>query len=418
MLHMSTEISSSSRIVAPSPLTSQRQMRDLNSSVILDLLWDAPIDTGLTASELVEKTNITRATVLSICGELREQGWVTEDRAPTEVPGRGRQARRFTFNRQKHLVAAADVGFRSVTAVIADLKGTILGRAQRLTLDDPFQQDRTQLLLETFNEALHQASTPREQVNSACIGVAAPVTHDGTPYPSDPPNPFWENMHIDQSRLHNFCPLWSSHIENDANLAAIAEQHARESEYDGTMVTLLAGVRMGSGIIINGGLFKGFHGGAGELGYLDYFSRTNMVPGLSTGSLGPLGTASTLISQQKHDSTLQETHEDDPEQSDFDHVLAAAAQGDLLAMEILMKIRGQLTATILTLGHLVDPELVIISGGAAQKAASLVPGIASELAKTMPFPPTIKVSNLGRDVVVVGAIHNAIQQVRRNIFPG
>ncbi|MFT3943344.1 MAG: ROK family transcriptional regulator [Ancrocorticia sp.] len=414
---MSTDTPLSSRIVAPSPLTSQRQMRDLNSSVVLTLLWDAPTDTGLTASEIVEKTNLTRATVLSICGELKEQNWVTEDRAPSEVRGRGRQARRFTFNRRRHLIAAADIGFRSTTSVIADLKGTVLGRGQRVTVPESLKENRTDLLISTLDEALHDAYATPEQIDAACIGVAVPVTHDGTPYPSEPTNPFWENMRIDQQRLRSSYPTWHTYIENDANLAALAEGRTRSNLNSNTMVTLLAGQRLGAGIIINGELFRGVNGGAGEMGYLENFTSINTELSPPIGSLGIIGSVHKLLweaRQKKKDTTLWEIGTNETNWPDLDDVWFAAQKGDNLAKDIVKRVSDHLTAAILTLSNFIDPGLVVIAGGAAEQAIPLLPDIRTKLAKHSPFPSTVEISILGRDVVLTGAIHNAIQQVRLN----
>lgn len=244
-------------------MSSQQQAREFNVSAVLGMFWNTPAGVGLTASELVGMTGLTRATILSICDELREQGWVTEDRAPSAIPGRGRQARRFTFNQRRYLIAAADVGFHSVTSAISDLKGTILGQAQVSLVDHQWQADRTQHLLDTFEQALREANVEHNEIEMGCIGVAAPVTYEGEPYPGQP---FWELMRIDQERLRSFAPRWRIIIENDANLAALAEQEVRVGKLRSPMVTLLAGERLGAGVIVNGELLKGFHGGAGEMG--------------------------------------------------------------------------------------------------------------------------------------------------------
>ena len=62
--------------------------------------------------------------------------------------------------------------------------------------------------------------------------------------------------------------------------------------------------------------------------------------------------------------------------------------------------------------YLIDPSLVIIAGGAAAQVAPLLPRLEAKLSELTPLPPAIETSTLGRDVVLLGAIHNAIRQVR------
>ncbi len=374
-------------------------------SAVLGMFWNTPAGVGLTASELVGMTGLTRATILSICDELREQGWVTEDRAPSAIPGRGRQARRFTFNQRRYLIAAADVGFHSVTSAISDLKGTILGQAQVSLVDHQWQADRTQHLLDTFEQALREANVEHNEIEMGCIGVAAPVTYEGEPYPGQP---FWELMRIDQERLRSFAPRWRIIIENDANLAALAEQEVRVGKLRSPMVTLLAGERLGAGVIVNGELLKGFHGGAGEMGHLEYFQKTE-------GSLGFVGSARRLVHEalrKNHNSLLREIPDEDLEHLALEDIFDAADSGDILARDVLTKISDHIALAISTATYLIDPSLVIIAGGAAAQVAPLLPRLEAKLSELTPLPPAIETSTLGRDVVLLGAIHNAIRQVR------
>lgn len=381
-------------------VTSPQRVRDLNRSLLLELFWDAPADVGLTASELVDKTGLTRATVLAICDDLRDLNWVSEDRAPYVVPGRGRQARRFTFNRARRLVAASDVGVRSVTSVVADLKGIILGRAQHVFEDDGWEMDRTTHLMETFEEALATPGVARDQISEACIGIAAPVDLDGMPFPG---NPYWDLVRIDLNRVLEYAPGWSLCVENDADLAAFAELHAAGADSASPSVTLLAAERLGAGIRVNGDILRGANGGAGEL---DYLAR---VDGAGS-SLGITALARDLAHEAMAERGISSLW--GCEEPSFAQINRAASTGDVLASTIVRKIEDHLAVAILTLSNLIAPAVVIIAGGAAELAVPIIPQVQSRLAETLSFPPTVKASTLGRDVVLHGATQRAIARVR------
>jgi len=386
-------------IVARSP----QQMRDQNAAIILDRIWDAPDGAALTASEIIDSTGLTRATVLAICSDLRELGWVVEDRAPSAVPGRGRQARRFAFNAHRRLVVAADIGLSSVTCVVADLHGTVLGRVRHLNDDMPAPLDRTAQLMGCIQEVLALAEVDASRVGAACIGVAASVDRNGAPLPGDP---FWENFRIDLTRLAAVAP-WSTTIENDANLAATAEFAADPSGGSDPLIALLSSDRFGAGLIVRGELMRGAHGAAGEMAYLDYVRAVDNPYGLSL--------AARLLVDAAHVSgrnTVLGDRRPGEEETVLREVLDAVEQGDEVAREIVAVLVERLALTISTFAQFVDPARVVVAGGVADTVAPLLPAVRARLTQLLPSSPVVESSALGRDVVLVGAVRTAIAQLR------
>lgn len=382
------------------PVTSTQAVRDLNSSLVLDHFWQAPADAGLIATDLVAGTGLTRSTVLAIADELREAGWLHEDRAPSLVPGRGRQARRFTFNKQRCLVVACDIGYRSATCVVADLKGELLGRASRRFDGREAAVDRTGEVLEAVVEALQSAQVAPERVQAACFGLAAPIDRHGEPYPG---NPFWDAVRLDFQRLRDFAPGWIWAVENDADLAAMAEISQPGRQGLDSSVTLLAGEWLGAGIVINGEVFRGANGGAGEMAFLE------RVSGVGS-SLGPSAVARTALGEALvagQNSVLEGQR-----RPSLAAIADAAASGDRAAREAIARTEEQLALAISTLSGFLDPGTVIIAGGNAGVLAPLLERIQDRLAQLVAFPPALQASLLGRDVVLLGAVQRALAAVR------
>lgn len=387
------------------PVTSTQAVRDLNSSLVLDLFWRAPVNTGLTATELVESTGLTRSTVLAIADELRDAGWLVEDRAPSLIPGRGRQARRFTFNRERRLVVASDIGFRSITSVVADLKGRLLAKASHRFEGQEWTADRMGEVLQTINEALLAAGVSHDRVESVCFGLAAPINREGVPFAG---NPFWDAVRIDLDRVRTFAPEWTITVENDADLAAIAEMQVADHRATNSAVTLLAGEWLGAGIVINGELFRGANGGAGEMGFLE------RVTGVGS-SLGPSAVARNLVLEGIAAGRVSRLQNDS--RPSLESILAAATAGDALAVEVVERLEEHLALTISTLSSFLDPGMVIIAGGNAELLASLLDSVQARLTDLLPHPPVVASSTLGRDVVLLGAVHSAIAAVRGSALP-
>lgn len=400
MKSMSRPEHAASQLGARASMTSTQTVRDVNSSVVLEQFWQAPVDTGLTATELVESTGLTRSTVLAISDELREAGWLLEDRAPSTIPGRGRQARRFTFNKSLRLVVGSDIGFRSVTSIVADLKGTVLARVSHRFDGREFSTDRTSEVLETINEALRSAEVSIDDVGSACFGFAAPLDRNGVPFAG---NPYWDAVRIDLARVHAMAPGWSITVENDADLAAIAEMHLAEHVAGFSSITLLAGEWLGAGIVVNGELFRGANGGAGEMAYLE------RVVGVES-SWGPSAVVRNLVldaialgepTTLKADASLP-----------FEAIVTAAQAGDALAVRAIAQLQNHLALTVASLSSFLDPGTVIFAGGNAPLLAPLLGAVRAQLAELVPYPPELICSELGSDTVLLGAVHSAITAVQ------
>ncbi|MGB4779073.1 ROK family transcriptional regulator [Microbacterium sp.] len=381
---------------------SPQQMRSRNASIVLGYLWDAPSGGALTASEIIAGTGLTRATVLAICTDLVEAGWVVEDLAPGGGPRRGRQARRFAFNAERRLVVAADVGFTSVTCVVADLRGTVLGRVRRL-YDEPSSCDRTAELMDCIAELLAAAGVDAARVGAACIGVSASVDRTGAPLPG---NQFWEAFRIDLARLASVAP-WPTTIENDADLAATAEFVADPSRPSDPLVALLSSDRFGAGLIVHGEVMRGAHGAAGEMAYLGQVRGVDNPYGLSL-------TARELVdaAHAAGRRTVLGARRPGTEETVLQEVLDAGGQGDDVANEIVAELIERLALTISTISQFVDPARVVVAGGAAKAAAHLLPAVRERLAELLPISPVVESSSLGRDVVLVGAVRTAVAYLR------
>ena len=111
------------------PGMNQSAVRRVNTSVILRALAVSAGPLKLTA--LAERTGLSRRTIELILDSLVEAGWVAElDRVPASGSA-GRPARRYELRAEHALLAAAQINTEYASAVVADVRGRIVGRAQR-----------------------------------------------------------------------------------------------------------------------------------------------------------------------------------------------------------------------------------------------------------------------------------------------
>ncbi|KQY21235.1 hypothetical protein ASD16_18115 [Cellulomonas sp. Root485] len=387
---------------------SSRHLREASARLVLDHLWDAGEVTG---SALIDATGLSRATVHGVCDELIEQGWVTELESLRAADHRnGRPARRYAFDARAGVVVGVDAGQHRISATVADLRGVTLSRTVLpVTPQDGTTARRLALIEEGTLTALADAGADLRSVLAVAVGVPAPVDRDGRTVFQD--NPFWELMNPDIAQHLRERHGWTMLIDNDANLAAVAEHwqgHGRDARCH---VTLLAGERFGAGVVDDGRLLRGAHGGVGEMRYLDFVEGVGSADGIAA-MVRDDARAQLHRLDGRTGSSLQDV---DPARLDAESVFAAARDEDPLAVSVVEHVAARLARIVATFASIYDPERVIIAGAVAESCEPLLELVRHELDRYVD-PPGIQVlaSGLGRDIVTVGAVKRALDHVREN----
>lgn len=191
-------------------------------------------------------------------------------------------------------------------------------------------------------------------------------------------------------------------IDNDVNLAALGEQRRGRARGIQDVVFISVGTGVGMGIVLGGKVFRGAHGGAGELGMLP-MAPDHIASDLR--ELGPLeliaGGAGLAARWSSH------TGEDASGRDVFD----AAEEGDPRALEMLEDQAGALAMGVRAVQALIDPALVVFGGGMGTRRDVLA-RIEKALARHGTPPPEIEVSGLGERAGLVGALEAALDAVR------
>ena len=196
-------------------------------------------------------------------------------------------------------------------------------------------------------------------------------------------------------------------IENDVNLAALAET-ARGAGPDFVFVS--AGTGLGMGIVLDGQLFKGAQGAAGELAYLP------IAPGGADAAAGhrrpPLETAvapQTIVNRAT-DLGLHDV-------SSSEDVFAAARAGEPAAGRAAVEEGHHLATVIAAVVAVIDPGKVVLAGGIGRNGDLLLGPIRSRLAELVPLrPPEVTVSATGPDGSLLGAIDVGVARARNASF--
>lgn len=356
---------------------------------------------SFTAADAMSATGLTRATVLGVCAELEEAGWVDEIASPRQDGvQRGRPARHYALRSRAAVIIGVDAGEHTLAAKAADLRGREIAVVRR-GLDSAAVEAsaRVGMVRDLLEQVVVEAGAEGAPRLLTVVGVPAPVDSQGRSPSGD--HDFWPAMNPGFIELLDGKVL----VDNDANLATIAEHAGGDSDH---MAALLMGERFGAGLIVDGRLLRGAHGGAGEMRFLDSVLED------SRGADGVAALARRWTREALAAGRRSPALEAIPagRLSAVD-VFEAAHEGDALAQTVLDRIGDRVARIAAILASLLGVERVVVAGAISaaidpvlEHARTVLPRIA-----TAPFPELVA-SDLGRDVVLHGAIEHALARLR------
>lgn len=378
---------------------------------VLDFAWAAG---EFTATDAMASASMTRSTAIDAIDTLVSAGVLRElpnARAAGSYRA-GRPARRFVLASDLGVVIGVDAGDNHIAVTVADpLDRTLVHH--RTDLDSTQSPAvRRATILRHLQLALDEAGVTRDSVLAVCVGVAAPVNRAGI----SPPHPdgFWERTNPGLAEaLEEWAPVVE--IKNDAQLAAIAEGTVGAAVGCRDYVALLAGERFGGGVVVDGHVLHGAHGGVGESIVFDHIIGVGSAFGLSYALQDQVraGVESGEIHSDSAIGRLAATDRVDPR-----IVLIAAASGDADALLATSRVGATLARVVGVLGSMYDPSRVIVCGAVAESVDPVIAAAREVVPAELHLPaPEILASTLGAEVVSIGAVATARRAAREVAVP-
>jgi predicted NBD/HSP70 family sugar kinase len=365
----------------------------MNDRAALDLLLSAG---PLTRTEIGARTGLSKVTVSQVLGRLEARGMV--EPVGSQSGNRGPNAALYAVVPSIGYAAGVDVGPDGITVAVADITGTELGRGSV----PGGSEDLIDSVHKAVAAATAEAGVPEDGLRSVVIGtpgVVDPVTY-AVDLVIDIP---WHPALPGALRERLGCPV---SVENDVNLAAVAEQaHGRASDTD-VFVLLWVGRGLGMAVVLGGRLHRGAGGGAGEVGYLP-------VPGapLTTVLSDPSAAAfQSLVGGHAVCALAVKYGLDDS--SPAAAVAAAGADHPMLD-----ELGDRLAVGVAAICAVLDPSLVVLSGEVGRAGGvSLADRIERAVTRIVPVHPAVRVTEVAGDAVLAGAIHVATRNAREAVF--
>lgn len=345
-------------------VTSTSLLRDVNRSAVLRLIGQAG---PIARVDIVRRLGLSPATVTAVTRELIAAGLV---RVVDQVPSsRGRPALLLGLVSSAAQAVGVKVAPDHLVAVRVDLDAEVLAR-----FEAPFDaaaSDALDRLAATLAEWLPSANDGSLLLGVG-LGVGGVVDPQGT---VDSPMLGWSGIALGpflEERLG--IPVL---VDNDVNTLAIAERlYGRDLE---NFVTVTIGRGVGLGIIINGDLYRGFRGGAGEFGHVTVVDGGPACACGKHGCLEAVVSDPALVTRARGEKLLKRGQ-------GIERLHALADGGDPAAARIFAEAGEILGRAVGDLVTVLSPQLVLVSGEGTRAWQYMEPSFSRAFRECV-FPP-------------------------------
>lgn len=394
-----------------------QNVKYINKHAVLDLIRFT--SGGISRVELAQRLALTRAAVTPIVNDLISSGLIHETQSRSAASGRPPIL--LEINAKRGMVAGIDMGATHLTILIANFAAQVLAENEI-----PFDiangpTDCIQRADENLRSLLAGLGLGLPDLAAIGLGVPGPTVAKAGMVLSPPIMPGWDRFPI-RDTLEKLwgCPV---SLNNDAELGVLGEWAYGAGRGEQNLAYIKVGTGIGAGLFIDGQIYRGATGSAGEIGHMTIDENGPLCTCGNHGCLEAMAGGKAIaakarqaISQNKR-TELADIHP--VETITAMEIAKAAARGDLVAQEILSEAGNQLGIAITSLVNLFNPNIVVVGGGVAQTGdLFLEPVRKMVLKRSLPASAQavrITTALLGKRSSCIGAVVQALSTALHNI---
>lgn len=391
------------------PIGSRELMHQLNAARLIHELRERG---PLSRADLSRAIGLSKPTVNALVDVVEELGYITSTSEYGVMNGPGRPGRLYSFRADYGHILAADIGADKVIVMIADLDGSVLAkvRVDWHGSDRAMDGDILKVFRNACDAAMEKAKIDSSRLMNVVVGIPGVLSKDGI-ISHIPQIPEWEGLALERELSSMFaCPVV---VEREVDSFVRAEKWLGRARHLSNAVLVQLGVGVGAGLLVDGVVFHGANGAAGEIGSMPIgtVDTTQKAFGQFEWACGGAGIgvrgARAALSQDGK-AILAEAG-GDVESIDASTVFATARAGDPVAARIVNDAVDALGVGIAVLVCAFNPEVVILSGGMTMSQDLIVDRLVGQLETMVPFPPHVVVSDLTDSAVSLGAIKYGLE---------
>jgi predicted NBD/HSP70 family sugar kinase/biotin operon repressor len=354
-------------------------------------------------ADIARWTGLSRSTVSSIVAELHDVGVVVDrENSGRGAAGSGRPPALIALDPAAGYALGVDFGKRHLAVALADLSHEVLGE-QRVEMTDDYEAGEGMVrAAELVDRLLDDHGAQRDRVIGVGMGIPGPVQKTGM-VGSSAILPGWAGT-APQDRMAELLEL-PVRVGNDANLGALAESTWGAGRGSASVVYLKLATGIGAGIVIQGRLFEGAGGTAGEIGHTTIDETGDICRCGNRGCLETYAGAAAIASLMSR--SLGAVLE--PEA-----VLSRAAEGDPGCRRAIADAGRHIGVAVANLCNLVNPERIVVGGSMGQAGALLLDPLRESVSlRAIPSAGedvSIVPGELGERAELLGAVALVLQE--------
>ncbi|MFH8801491.1 ROK family transcriptional regulator [Streptomyces sp. NPDC017936] len=400
--------------------------RAINDRLALRLLQD---EGPLTAGQLKQLTGLSRPTVADLVERLGASGLI-EVVGEAGARRRGPNARLYGIVADRAHLAALDVRTEGVAVRVSDLLGRVLAEASAPIGGDTGTGSAVEQAVTLVERVVEEAGVDRPHT----VGIGAPglidpasgELRDSTGLPA------WHRRLV--AALQERLPEARVSVENETNLAALAEQREGAARDRDTFVLLWLGHGTGAAVVLDGSLRRGASGGTGEIGFLPV-PGTRGLPSATDceGGFHSLAGAAAIVGLAGEYGLGRPSTSDGPGAASVvreavEAVEAAEPGGAVEAAEpvearpggadgFLDALAERLAVGAASVVAVLDPGCVVLGGEVGRAGGEVLAArVRERLRRMAPLPTEVRPSSLGGDAVLRGALLTARESAQAELF--
>ncbi len=384
---------------------SHLQVRINNKKMVLQCVrFYQPIS----RAEISEKLNISKPTVSLLVDELVRENWIHEKGNGESSSQGGRRPIHLYFNENAAYVIGTDIGGTKVRIMISDLNGKIICSTNFIT-KKYLESGLVKQIYKEVQELILMSQLDPNLILGMGIGVPG-ITESASGVIVEAPSLNWVRYPLLMEAEQYFS--YPVYVDNDVNVAVLGEQWLGNAKNKENVLFIAVGTGIGSGIIIQNQLYRGFSNAAGEFGYIvtdkndmknefkPTFHRYGYLESVAGGkAIGEKITK--LILQNKDHPMYKEAMNSE---ITGEQAFSLAKAGDEIAQTVVDEAIEHLAYGIINAATLLNPEIIILDGGVMKSFDYILPKLRLIVQRYLPSSVELQMSQLGENAGVLGAI--------------
>ena len=337
------------------PMPVRNLMRAINRSKILEAIRTIGM---ISRIDIARTTGLSQALVTGLTADLIKEGLILEKQSG-EYEG-GRRPMLLALNPEGAFVVGVNLSITELSVVIVNFEGVVIASyAQSL---EPIQHSVSEIaasVVGAVQACIWEANFAKEQVSGVGIGLPGLVDPDSGDI-RFLPNYGWQNVNLKelvQSQLNHPC-----YIDNSSNTLALAEQWFGEGKGVDNFLVVTIENGVGLGAVINGRIYRGQEGIAGEFGHI---TINPDGPECRCGKKGCVEAyaGKIAIMRDARQAVLDEQWDcENPDHFTYEDVVGAAQNGTAVLRQLFNRAGRMLGVGISHLVTLFNPTKIIITG--------------------------------------------------------